>query len=170
MLERQQHVHDLLAVARLLHVHDLAPAAIGGAVFHGAVRDEAGRLLGEAVEATPGDAAAFAALAATASAHAGSVEADMTVRHHILPNGASARIASAGVAFAGWEDDGWTTKWLAGVASRERELQRSLRRLTGLCAVPLSPQDAYGDARAVAAALHGCGFTVLSTLRTGGVR
>jgi hypothetical protein len=30
-LERQQHVHHLLAVARLLHVGDLAAAAIGDA-------------------------------------------------------------------------------------------------------------------------------------------
>ena len=32
-LERQQHIVHLLSVARLLHVHDLAAAAIGDARF-----------------------------------------------------------------------------------------------------------------------------------------
>jgi hypothetical protein len=31
LLERQQHIHHLLTVARLLHVHQLAVAAIGDA-------------------------------------------------------------------------------------------------------------------------------------------
>jgi hypothetical protein len=122
--------------------------------FHAAVRDASGRLLGDAVEATPADAAAFAALAATAN---------MTISQKCFPSGASAPIATAGAQFAGWEDDGWTTTWLTGVASREAELQTSLRQLTGLRAT--EPHRPTGpDAQAVAAALHGCGFTVLSTV------
>ncbi|MFC1430206.1 hypothetical protein ACEZDB_05965 [Streptacidiphilus sp. N1-3] len=127
----------------------------GSSGFHAAVRDPSGRLLGRAVEATAGDAAAFAALAATAAAQ--SAGTGTTGR----PSGASASIATAGAEFAGWEDDGWTMKWLAGVASRELAFQAALRRLTGLRPVPWRPADA--DARAVAAGLHGCGFTLLGS-------
>ncbi len=63
--------------------------------------------------------------------------------------------------YAGWEDDGWTRRWLAGVAAREPAFQTALRRLTGLRAQPWEPVGT--DARAVAAGLHGCGFTLLST-------
>ena len=136
-----------------------------GPGFHGTVRDHTGRLLGEAVEATAGDAAAFAALSATAQVQA--ARAQVTPTQESRPSGASAPIATAGAVFAGWEDEGWTTRWLAGVASREQGLQSALRRLTGPTARVAQPWEPVDDeARAVAAALHGCGFTVLRT--TGG--
>ncbi|MFC1419005.1 hypothetical protein [Streptacidiphilus cavernicola] len=145
----------------------VVPVGVDGSAFRAVVRDGSDRLLGDAVEATPGDAAAFAALAATAHVHCAAV--DVTPGQLSLPTGSSAGIASAGAVFAGWEDDGWTVKWLADVASRERELQAALRQLTGLHAVPWAPGGTGdADARAVAAALHGCGFTVLRT--TGGSR
>jgi hypothetical protein len=139
-------------------------AAREDAVFHAVVRDGSGRLLGHAVEATAGDAAAFAALAAVA--HAQCAEADVAVHRESRPSGASAPVAAAGAEPAGWEDDGWTTGWLAGLASREPELQTVLGRLTGLRAAPWEPVGT--DARTVAAGLHGCGFTVLGT--SGGAR
>ncbi|MBR7836777.1 hypothetical protein KDL01_26085 [Actinospica durhamensis] len=128
-------------------------------VFHAAVRDDSGALLGQAVEATAGDAAAFAALAATVQLHA---SAQSATDHRISwPSGACAPITAAKAQYAGWEDDGWTTRWLAGVAAREPAFQTALRRQTGLRIRPWEP--VHADARAVAAGLHGCGFAVLCT-------
>jgi len=128
-------------------------------VFNAAVRDRSGELLGLAVEATPGDAAAFAALAATVHCQVSAL--DVTPSQLGWPSGASAPITAAGAEYAGWEDDGWTSGWLAGVAAREPAFQKALRRLTGLRARPWVPVAV--DARTVAAGLHGCGFAVLST-------
>jgi hypothetical protein len=129
-------------------------------VFHAVVRDHSGEVLGRAVEATASDAAAFAALAATVQLHSSRVV--MTTHQVSWPSGASAPITAAEAEYAGWEDEGWTTGWLAGVAAREPEFQAALRRLTGLRAQPWEPVGA--DSRAVAAGLHGCGFAVLSTV------
>ncbi|WP_354644092.1 hypothetical protein [Kitasatospora camelliae] len=133
-------------------------------VFLAVVRVGAGRVLGWAVEATAGDAVAFAALTAV-----GRVQADAAGVTPVVvnaPSGASARIAVAGVRLAGWEHEGWTTAWLAGVAEREPEFRVALLRATGVRAEPGTPPS--GDARAVASALDGCGFTVLRTV--GGIR
>ncbi|WP_035839234.1 hypothetical protein [Kitasatospora azatica] len=128
------------------------------------------RPLSRAVEATPGDAAAFAALGAVAR----TVSADMTFRQLSVPSGASAALAVAGLVLTGWEDEGWTTGWLAGIATREPALLAALRRETGmhreaglhleadLRATPLR-EAADPENRALAAALLACGFTVLST-------
>ncbi|WP_405577758.1 hypothetical protein [Streptomyces sp. NBC_01190] len=141
----------------------VVPLAPGEAVCRATVRDASGRLLGVAVEATPGDAAAFAALAATA--HVQSVATGMTVRQQTAPSGAVTPIATAGTESAGWEDDGWTTAWLAGLATREAPLQSALRRLTGLRPQRENPRgpDPDPEARAITAALHGCGFAILTT-------
>lgn len=161
-LAHPQARHWWTTLAERLNVRaklSVARTAPDGDVFHAAVRDDSGALLGQAVEATAGDAAAFAALAATVQLHA---SAQHVTDHQISwPSGASAPITAAKAQYAGWEDDGWTTKWLAGVAAREPAFQTALRRQTGLRTRPWEPVSA--DARAVAAGLHGCGFAVLCT-------
>lgn len=126
------------------------------------------RVLGRAVEATAADAAAFAALATVG--HVLTVAEQLTTRQESWPSGAVAPIAAAGVELAGWEDESWTAGWLAALAAREPALQSALRRLTDLRAEPWEP--AGPDQGAVAAALHGCGFTVLRTAQrtAGGTR
>ncbi|MQS16833.1 hypothetical protein F7Q99_32760 [Streptomyces kaniharaensis] len=113
------------------------------------------------VEATPADAVAFAALAAVAqvTAHQHGLSADV----HTTPSGAAAPLATAGVRPAAWEDEGWTNRWLTGIADREPALQHALHRLTGLHTTPW--QSARPEPHPVAAALAGCGFTVLATAR-----
>lgn len=112
-------------------------------------------VLGEAVEATPGDAAAFAALAAVAAVRAGGPA--------VAPpsGGAVAPLASAGTRTAGWEDDGWTGRWLSGTAAREEAFQDALRRLAG------PPRDTGAAAPAEGGGLpellRAFGFTVLPT-------
>ncbi|WP_424217135.1 hypothetical protein ACN20G_34155 (plasmid) [Streptomyces sp. BI20] len=83
--------------------------------------------LGTAVEATPGDAAAFAALAAVA--RAGVPEGADVV---FVPGsgGAIAPTAAAGAGVAAWEDTGWTGQWLAELAAREDAFLRTAARLT----------------------------------------
>ncbi|MEU9133148.1 hypothetical protein AB0D08_34485 [Kitasatospora sp. NPDC048540] len=168
---------DRLGVRAELRVAPLAPDA---AAFHALVLGAGGRLLAEAVEATAADAAAFAALAATAGVQAAphrpahgpvgstvggpvgdpiGADDDPGAGPVACSGGAAAALATAGVRRAGWEDRGWTTGWLADVASREPELQTVLRRLAGLRPAPWAP--AGPDARTVATALNGAGFTVL---------
>ncbi|MGE7386733.1 hypothetical protein ACQKM2_14760 [Streptomyces sp. NPDC004126] len=125
-------------------------------VHHAVVRraGDAG-VLGEAVEATAADAAAFAALAAVAAVQAGGPGDG-------LPSGgAVAPLAAAGARAAGWEDDGWTGRWLAGTAEREAAFQEALRRLTG----PPRHTAAGAPARdgELPELLRAFGFTVLYT-------
>ncbi|MFE2143887.1 hypothetical protein ACFXA3_19490 [Streptomyces sp. NPDC059456] len=127
------------------------------------VRDAAARpgaagVAARAVEATAADAAAMAAL--------GAVTRAMAAGHgpagalHTAFSGAEAALAAAGVEPAAWTDEGWTDRWLAGVAGREPELCAALARLTGLHPEPWLPgATETGTARA---ALHACGFTVLN--------
>ncbi|WP_010472145.1 hypothetical protein [Streptomyces somaliensis] len=115
--------------------------------------------LGWAVEAAPGDAAAFAALAATAAADAarqGVVVADLCA-----PGGSAAPLAAAGARPAPWEDEGWTAGWLARLAARETALHDTLRALTGAHDRHTAP--APPGARELAARLRAFGFTVLAT-------
>lgn len=125
-------------------------------VHHAVVR-RAGHpeVLGEAAEATPGDAAAFAALAAVAAVRAGRPSGGP-------PSGAAvAPLAAAGTRTAGWEDDGWTGAWLAGTAGREEAFQEALRRLAGPSRDPGAAAPAHGGA--LPELLRAFGFTVLPT-------
>ncbi|MFF7636372.1 hypothetical protein ACFZB9_24970 [Kitasatospora sp. NPDC008050] len=138
---------------------------------HSATVRAAGRPLGRAIEATPGDAATFAALGALA--HIVSEGLDLTISHFSLPSGASAPLAVAGLEPAGWEDEGWTTGWLAGLAAREATLRAHLRTELHRASAPdpapwtpwtpWTPADTEPAAQALLAALHSCGFTVLRT-------
>lgn len=125
--------------------------------IHHAVVRRAGdpEVLGEAVEATPGDAAAFAALAAVAAVRAGGPAGAPP------SGGAVAPLAAAGTRSAGWEDDGWTGHWLAGTAAREEAFQDALRRAAGpsLGTGPATPARG-GELPAL---LRAFGFTVLPT-------
>ncbi|MFE6845242.1 hypothetical protein [Streptomyces sp. NPDC057686] len=136
------------------------------------VRDPAGRtgtagVAARAVEATPADAAALAALGAVTRAMAS--EHGPAGAVHTAFSGAEAPLAVAGVEPAAWTDEGWTDRWLAGIARREPELCAALARLTGLRPEPWQPGEAHlavggaaGSAGPVLAALHACGFTVLA--------
>ncbi|GHF55219.1 hypothetical protein GCM10010218_40800 [Streptomyces mashuensis] len=108
-----------------------------------------------AVEATPGDAAAFALLGAIAARSA--AEQGVTHRYLSTGDGSVAPLAAAGVTLAAWEDTGWTAGWLAGVARREAALHTALHRLTRLRTGP-APAPA-----GLAAHLTALGFTVLHT-------
>ncbi|MDH6108826.1 hypothetical protein P3T36_002254 [Kitasatospora sp. MAP12-15] len=148
-----------LGVRARLNVYPLTP---DGSAFHAVVRrcpapGAPDWVLGRAVEATAGDAAAFAALATTV--HALAVTHQLRDRQESWPSAAAAPIAVADVELAGWEDEVGTAEWLGALAGREPALQSALRQLTGLRAEPWQPVGA--DAEAVAEALHGCGFTVL---------
>ncbi|MEU9717515.1 hypothetical protein [Streptomyces sp. NPDC047976] len=117
-------------------------------------------VLGEAVEATAADAAAFAALAAVAAVQAGGPGVPPS-------GGAVAPLAAAGARAAGWEDDGWTGRWLAGIAGREEAFQAALRRPAG---APRDTATATATATAGPARdgelpelLRAFGFTVLHT-------
>ncbi|RPF29193.1 hypothetical protein EDD96_5703 [Streptomyces sp. Ag109_G2-6] len=117
-------------------------------------------MLGEAVEATPGDAAAFAALAAVSAVSASTPPAVAntppapaapaapplltaptapavpaspagTGAGRVPPSGgAVAALATAGARIAAWEDAGWTNGWMADVAGREVRFQAALHRFT----------------------------------------
>ncbi|MCX5379705.1 hypothetical protein [Streptomyces sp. NBC_00091] len=133
-------------------------------VYHAVVR-RAGEspVLGEAVEATPGDAAAFAALAAVAEVSALSARGPGTGRTR-PSGGAVAPLAAAGARTAGWEDAGWTDRWMADAAGREEAFQDALSRLAGPAREAGTPAPA-GD-RELPALLRAFGFTVLHTLHT----
>ncbi|MFF3013353.1 hypothetical protein [Streptomyces sp. NPDC057939] len=120
--------------------------------------DGAPRPLGDAVEATPGDAAAYAALAAVAGCAAGPATG------RARPSGgAVAPLAASGARTADWEDAGWTGGWLAETAAREDAFQEALARLTGT-ALPERPA-APARNPALADLLRAHGFTVLTTPR-----
>ncbi|MFD5436233.1 hypothetical protein ACFWJ4_29310 [Kitasatospora sp. NPDC127067] len=113
---------------------------------------------GRAVEATPADAVAHAALAALARLMARG--AGLAAVHHTVLSGAAAPLAAAGRTPAAWTDLGWADRWLADIADREADLQAALLRITGLRTArwrPATPED-----RPFADALDGCGFTALT--------
>ncbi|MFD4936196.1 hypothetical protein [Streptomyces virginiae] len=154
-----------LAVPARLEVHRAAPHAHA---YRAVVRRTPhepgpgrgpGPLLGEAVEATPGDAAAFAALAA--------VTAVRTAAPGGTPpppsGGAAAPLATAGVPTAAWEDPGWTGGWLADLAGREEALQDTLHRLYGAGPTTTPPAPAPERDSGLAGLLRSFGFTVLHT-------
>ncbi|MFI9328891.1 hypothetical protein ACIGZJ_15240 [Kitasatospora sp. NPDC052868] len=118
-----------------------------------------------AVEATPADAAALAALVAltrTMADHA------LGTADHTALSGACAPLAAAGIRPAEWADDGWTDHWLAGLADREPALRAALHRLTGLRTALWRPPG--GSDHPLAAGLRACGFTVLIPAASGGHR
>ncbi|WP_051788581.1 hypothetical protein, partial [Streptomyces sp. NRRL S-575] len=121
-----------------------------------------GPLLGEAVEATPGDAAAFAALAAVTAVTAVRTAAAGAPGAPPPPSGgAAAPLATAGVPTAAWEDPGWTGGWLADLAGHEEALQDTLHRLYG--AGPTTTPPAPARDPGLAGLLRSFGFTVLHT-------
>ncbi|WP_411105117.1 hypothetical protein [Streptomyces sp. cmx-4-9] len=131
---------------------DVTRVAPGEEVYRAVVRSAGpgGRLLGEAVEAAPADAAAFACLAAVAAVCAPS---DRPAR----PSGAAvAPLAAAGARTAPWEGLGGTGRWSADLADREQRLQGALRRLTGEPLRPAPPGE-------LTDLLTAFGFTVLHT-------
>ncbi len=79
--------------------------------------------------------------------------------HHTAFSGAAAPLAAAGRHLPDWVDEGWTGRWLAGLADREAHLQAALHDLTGLRTTPWQPRSTA--AQRLADALAGCGFTVL---------
>ncbi|MFF2747252.1 hypothetical protein ACFVVA_17095 [Kitasatospora sp. NPDC058048] len=113
---------------------------------------------GRAVEATPADAAAHAALAALTRLMAR--DAGLAAVHHTVLSGAAAPLAAAGRTPAAWTDLGWADRWLADIADRETDLQAALVRITGLRTARWRP--ATPEARPFADALDGCGFTALT--------
>ncbi|MFE2248157.1 hypothetical protein [Streptomyces lavendulae] len=141
-----------LAVPARLHVFRVAPGEeVYRAVVHRTGAD--GPVpLGDAVEATPGDAAACAALAAVAAVSAGAVPAVGA------PAGAAgAGLAVAGAPAVGWEEPGWTGRWLADTAGREDAFQEAMGRLTD----PPRPAPPDAPGGELAALLRAFGFTVL---------
>ncbi|CAL9672606.1 hypothetical protein SUDANB105_07622 [Streptomyces sp. enrichment culture] len=138
-----------------LEVRRLADEEAYLAVVRGGTDPAAhGPVLGDAVEATPGDAAAFAALSAAAAVD--SAAQGLVVGHLCRASGALAALAAADIRTAPWEDRGWTNGWLADLALREAALQNVLRRLTGLRV--REPGDA---APTLVARLRAFGFSVL---------
>ncbi|MCX4719231.1 hypothetical protein OG818_26215 [Streptomyces virginiae] len=160
-----------LAVPARLEVHRAAPHAHA---YRAVVRRTPhepgpgcgpGPLLGEAVEATPGDAAAFAALAAVTAVTTVRTAAAAAPGAPPPPSGgAAAPLATAGVPTAAWEDPGWTGGWLADLAGREEALQDTLHRLYGAgpTTTPPAPAPPARDP-GLAGLLSSFGFTVLHT-------
>ncbi|MEW1632808.1 hypothetical protein AB0469_01915 [Streptomyces sp. NPDC093801] len=137
----------------------VAPLDADGTAYRADVRAAAGgpgRLLGRAVEATAGDAAAFAALSAVVRLRARALVP--AGRHLTSPGGEVCVLAAAGVEPAPWEDESWAAGWWAAVARREAALHTVLRGLTGLRTAVWEP--AGPEERTLGAALRGCGFTV----------
>ncbi|WP_392892627.1 hypothetical protein [Streptomyces sp. LN699] len=163
---------DRLAVPARLEVVRVAP---GEEVYRAVVRPTGHRepswgprelpLLGDAVEGTPGDAAGFAALAAVARVSASDPDSarDPDSGFASGSGGAVAPLAAAGVRTAGWEDSGWTGRWVAELAGREGAFQHALRRVTGAGPAPGPP--VAGNAGEPGALLRAFGFTVLHTPR-----
>ncbi|MFD7031151.1 hypothetical protein ACFWAR_24265 [Streptomyces sp. NPDC059917] len=152
-----------LGVAARLEVVRLAP---GAEAYRAVVRPLApggGSAppppLGDAVEATPGDAAAFAALGAVVRTRA-AAEGRPGARF-FAPDGALAPLAAAGVRTADWEDAGGTGRWLADLAGREEAHQGALRRITGRAPRPEAPRVRPE----LVALLEAFGFTVLPAPR-----
>ncbi|MEV6574777.1 hypothetical protein [Streptomyces sp. NPDC051577] len=162
---------DRLAVPARLEVFRVAP---GEEVYRAVVRPTGPHevasgppgelpLLGDAVEATPGDAAAFAALAAVARVSAPDPGSARDPDRGLASGsgGAVAPLAAAGARTAAWEDSGWTGRWLTELAGREDAFQEALRRVTGPDRAPGAP--APGSAGEPGALLRAFGFTVLHT-------
>ncbi|MET3985311.1 hypothetical protein [Streptomyces sp. PvR034] len=149
-----------LGVAARLEVVRLAP---GVEAYRAVVRPCApgGRSapppppLGDAVEATPGDAAAFAALGAVVRTRA-AAEGRPGARV-VAPDGALAPLATAAVRTAGWEDAGGTGRWLADLAGREEAHQGALRRIANTAPAVAAPRSRPE----LASLLEAFGFTVL---------
>ncbi|MFD9476904.1 hypothetical protein [Streptomyces nojiriensis] len=120
-----------------------------------------GPLLGEAVEATPGDAAAFAALAAVTASCTAAAGAPGTPPPP--SGGAAAPLAAAGVPTAAWEDPGWTGGWLADLAGREEAFRDTLHRLSGAGPAITPPAPGSAPDLGLAGLLRSFGFTVLHT-------
>ncbi|MGY4394653.1 hypothetical protein [Streptomyces sp. TE12347] len=160
-----------LAVPARLEVHRAAPHAHAyRAVVRRTPQEPGpgygpGPLLGEAVEATPGDAAAFAALAAVTTVTAVRTAAAAAPGGTPPPpsGGAAAPLAAAGVPTAAWEDPGWTGGWLADLAGREEALQYTLHRLYGAGPTTTPPAPAPERDSGLAGLLRSFGFTVLHT-------
>ncbi|MFE9934020.1 hypothetical protein [Streptomyces sp. NPDC005533] len=158
---------DRLAVTARLEVHRAAPRAHAyRAVVRRTPTGEGhgpGPVLGEAVEATPGDAASFAVLAAcTAAVTAASGPSAARPR----PSGAAlAPLAAAGARTAAWEDLGWTGGWLADLAGREEAFQDTLHRLSAAAgpAAPTPDRAPHPPDPELAGLLRSFGFTVLRT-------
>ncbi|MFG2991665.1 hypothetical protein ACGFZK_20625 [Streptomyces sp. NPDC048257] len=156
---------DRLGIAARLEVHRAAPRAQAyRAVVHRTPASPGpglGPLLGEAVEATPGDAASFAALAAVTAACTAATGA--SAGRPRPSGGAVAPLATAGTRTAAWQDLGWTGGWLADLAGREEAFQNTLHQLSGAGPVPrpLTPDSA--PAPEPAGLLRSFGFTVLRT-------
>ncbi|MET9693219.1 hypothetical protein ABZY81_33050 [Streptomyces sp. NPDC006514] len=162
-----------LAVPARLEVHQAAPRA---QAYRAVVRRTPprpgrgpGLLLGEAIEATPGDAAAFAALAAVITVCTATAGAPDTTP--APSGGAAAPLAAAGVPTAAWEDLGWTGGWLADLAGREEAFRTTLHQLSGAdpAITPPAPDPAPDSApdsapdAGLAGLLRSFGFTVLHT-------
>ncbi|MFJ9608378.1 hypothetical protein ACIRS1_18785 [Kitasatospora sp. NPDC101176] len=130
--------------------------------FLAEIDDPAAAVPDRAVEATPADAVTVAALAALTRRSAAGLR--LPAARHTTLTGSAAALATAGPAPAPWTDEGWTDRWLTGLATREERLQTDLRQLTDLRAVEWRP--ATPAAQPWADALHGCGLTALVT--TGG--
>ncbi|MFI8345582.1 hypothetical protein ACIF8W_36765 [Streptomyces sp. NPDC085639] len=156
---------DRLAVTARLEVHRAAPRA---QAYRAVVRRTPtgpgcgpGPVLGEAVEATPGDAAAFAALAAVTAVCTAAAEPSAARPRPC--GGAIAPLAAAGARTAAWEDLGWSGGWLADLAGREEALQDTLHRLSGAGPTPNPPDPTPTPAPEPAGLLRSFGFTVLRT-------
>ncbi|WP_327732628.1 hypothetical protein OG749_44885 [Streptomyces nojiriensis] len=154
-----------LAVPARLEVHRAAPHA---QAYRAVVRRTPpgpgrgpGPLLGEAVEATPGDAAAFAALAAVTTACTAAATTPGTPPPP--SGGAAAPLAAAGAPTAAWEDPGWTGGWLADLAGREEALLDTLHRLYGAGPATTPPAPGSAPGPGLAGLLRSFGFTVLHT-------
>ncbi|MFJ7911909.1 hypothetical protein [Kitasatospora sp. NPDC096204] len=109
------------------------------------------------VEAGPADAVSVAALGALSRLTVRDL--GLSTAHHTTASGAVAPLAAAGQRLPAWVEEGWTIRWLAGLADREPDLRAELARLTGLLTAPWRPGTCA--ARPLANALEGCGFTVL---------
>ncbi|MFB0631368.1 hypothetical protein [Streptomyces sp. AB3(2024)] len=156
---------DRLAVPARLHVFRVAS---GEEVYRAVVRrpgPDGSAPLGDAVEATPGDAVACAALSAVAAVSAAAASTAVTAVTAVTdpPAGrtpaAGAGAAGAGLAVegapaVGWEEPGWTGRWLADTAGREDAFQAAAVRLTG-------PPRPAPDGE-LATLLRAFGFTVLN--------
>ncbi|MFJ2751127.1 hypothetical protein [Streptomyces sp. NPDC087297] len=160
---------DRLAVTARLEVHRAAPDA---QAYRAVVRRTPtgpghgpGPVLGEAVEATPGDAAAFAALAAVTAVCTAAAEPSAARPRPC--GGAIAPLVAAGARTAAWEDLGWSGGWLADLAGREEALQDTLHRLSGADPTPNPtpnpPDPTPAPAPELAGLLRSFGFTVLRT-------
>ncbi|WP_371679902.1 hypothetical protein [Streptomyces sp. NBC_01276] len=149
-----------LAVPARLHVFRVAPGEeVYRAVVHRTGPDGS-TPLGDAVEATPGDAAACAALSAVAAVSAAAVTDPAAGRTPAGGVGGACGAGAAGAGLAvegapavGWEEPGWTGRWLADTAGREGAFQEALGRLTG-------PPRPASDGE-LTALLRAFGFTVL---------